>query len=53
MQGFAPKSYWKVDFARNSELICRLLGVLPGFEGLIDHGADKEHLQQKTRVCQN
>lgn len=41
MQGFAPKSFGKVDFARNLALICWLLCGLFGFEGLIDHRADE------------
>ena len=41
MQGFWLKSFGKVDFLWIYILICRLLGRLFGFEGLIDHGADE------------
>ena len=41
MQGFWLKSFGKVDFLWIYVLICRLLGRLFGFEGLIDHGADE------------
>ena len=31
----------QIYFVQNLALICRLLGGLIGFEGLIDHGADE------------
>ncbi len=51
MQGFVLKSYKKVDFLRKPVLICRLLGRLFGFEGLVEHGADEgiEGGEQHTR----